>query len=336
MKRINFFVSIVMLFTFVIGCQKTQEVSEIDQLRRKLLMDGISNTDIPQDPPCSKPYDIRLVWKKLITEGEHAGRWEWIWSIQNPNPGNGENGTIQDLSHWGITLPECVTLANIKLAKAFTLTGEPLLWAPFTPTYQPDKSFADCPSGSVDVTGGKPILKFNYGTTGSTITYYALVIDKDLPVDEAGVAFYKSGCNIGGTGTGVTCFPGVGCPPPCEEGCSFSQGYYFAKPNYVWPGNVTIGGYVYTQAEGKAIWESSNRGGISDAKKAFLQVAAIKLSGSSVGKCATVWNEVKTAENWLKTLPKLTPDNIKNYRNKSVGEAAGRIGRWIDANHCKE
>jgi hypothetical protein len=104
MKRINFFLSIVLLLTFVIGCQKTQEISEIDNLKRKLLMDGISNTDVPQDPPCSKPYDIRLVWKKLITEGEHAGSWEWIWSIQNPNPGNGTNGTVQDLSHWGITL----------------------------------------------------------------------------------------------------------------------------------------------------------------------------------------------------------------------------------------
>jgi hypothetical protein len=63
-------------------------------------------------------------------------------------------------------------------------------------------------------------------------------------------------------------------------------------------------------------------------------VAAIKLSGSSVGKCATVWADVKLIEDWLATLPKLTPSAYK-YTNKAAADAAGRIGKWIDEHHCK-
>jgi hypothetical protein len=44
------------------------------------------------------------------------------------------------------------------------------------------------------------------------------------------------------------------CSPEEGAGCSLSMGYWFAKPNLVWPGTVTIGGKTYTQAEGKAIW----------------------------------------------------------------------------------
>jgi hypothetical protein len=44
---------------------------------------------------------------------------------------------------------------------------------------------------------------------------------------------------------------------PCKgECCSFSQGYWFAKPNVVWPYNLSIGGKTYTKSEGQAIWDA--------------------------------------------------------------------------------
>lgn len=123
-------------------------------------------------------------------------------------------------------------------------------------------------------------------------------------------------------------------PQEGEEGCSFSQGFYFASPHATW-GEVSVGGHVYTYAEAVAIWKSSNKGGISDAKKAFLQVATIYLSGSSVGY-GIIWDYVETAEAYLYTLPKLTAANVKNYNSgPDAAAAAGNIGNWIEEHHCE-
>jgi len=109
-------------------------------------------------------------------------------------------------------------------------------------------------------------------------------------------------------------------------------------------GQVTVGGKDYTQAEGVAIWNTSNAGGISDAKKGFCQVAAILLSGDDVFATATVWPSVATVQTWLSTKAKLsatgTGGTLKVQpktaatTNAAAGKAAGTIGNWINANHC--
>lgn len=124
-----------------------------------------------------------------------------------------------------------------------------------------------------------------------------------------------------------------------EVVCSLSQGYWFAKPNAVWPnGNVTLGGKTYTQSEGKAIWNTTNKGGLLNAKAAFTQAAAIKLS--NVSPSASVWADVQIIENYLSTINKLSPTSIpsnsKTGPNALAGAAAGRIGTWIQNNHCNE
>jgi len=117
-----------------------------------------------------------------------------------------------------------------------------------------------------------------------------------------------------------------------EEGCALSQGYWFANPKVVWPHDVVIGGKSYTQDEGQAIWNSSNKGGIKDSKKGFLQVAAIKLSGDTVLNTDIVWDDIKIIEDWLETIEKVTSETKDS--NKEAKKAAGRIGEWIDAHHC--
>jgi hypothetical protein len=122
--------------------------------------------------------------------------------------------------------------------------------------------------------------------------------------------------------------------------CSLSQGYWFAKPNAVWPnGTVTIGGKTYTQSEGKLIWNTSNSKGLLNAKAAFTQAVAIKLS--NVSPNASVWADVQIIENYLSSLnyklsPTSIPRNSKTGPNAMAGAAAGRIGNWINNNHCNE
>ena len=290
---------------------------------------------ISSDPACSFPYAITLQSK--VDNGN--GTYTWTWSIVNPNPGNGSNGTVQDLSHFGLTLGDCLSIDSVVSAE-YQSGGA---WVNVPVALGVDPGMQNCIAPYSNVT----MLKFGVGTSGTTPTVFRITIEEDLSVDMNAVAYYKSGAN---TACGQICFPGFGCPvppppPPDTEGCSLSQGYWFAKPNLVWTSNVTVGGHSYTQAEGKAIWNTSNAGGISDAKKAFTQVAAIKLSGSTVLPTATVWQYVTIAEAWLATLPKLSADGAAGTlkvqpktsanTNAAAGSAGGSIGRWIDLHHCE-
>lgn len=254
------------------------------------------------------------------------GTYTWTWSILNPNPGNGSDGTSQNLSHWNITLGNCVKFDDV-VSGAMSYDGN--LFTPFTPTWQQDPAMLN----NCNISTGN-VLKFDIETSGSLKTYCQLTIAKDVEIDTAVLAFYKSGSK---TPCGTFFFPGFGCERiVIDEGCSLSQGFWFASSQAVWPSTgVAVGGKTYTKAEGLAIWNSSNKGGIADAKKGFLQVAAIRLSGNTVLPAATVWADVTIVETWLASLPKLTTTNLKNFSNPDVAAAAGRIGDWINAHHCQ-
>src|SRR4030095_12483892 len=44
-------------------------------------------------------YQINLISKESVGANE-----TWTWSLTNPNPGSGDNGTLQDVSHWSIQI----------------------------------------------------------------------------------------------------------------------------------------------------------------------------------------------------------------------------------------
>jgi len=123
------------------------------------------------------------------------GNWEWIWSVQNSNPGNGTNGTFQDLSHWGMQFGACFNVTSL-VSAAYSANGT--TWTAFTPTYQVDPS-VPCLSTAV--------LKFDYGTIGSAKSYYKLVVSINYPTGLA-PGYYKSGS---GTGCCTFSFIGIGC-----------------------------------------------------------------------------------------------------------------------------
>lgn len=129
------------------------------------------------------------------------GNWEWVWSVQNPTPGNGRNGTVQNLSHWGMQFGTCVNPASL-VAAAYSPNG--FDWTSFTPSIQPDPS-QGCMTD--------PVLKFDFGTVSYAKSYYRLIVNQDF---EAGAvqAYYKSGSN---TGCCTFYFTGIaGCGGPVE------------------------------------------------------------------------------------------------------------------------
>lgn len=155
-----------------------------------------ANKSIPQATCNPNAYVINLESKTLVN-----GNWEWVWSVQNPNPGNGNNGTTQNLSHWGMQLASCVNMTSIVDA-AYSSNG--FTWTSFTPTNQTD------PSQGCMTT---PVLKFDFGTVGSTKSYYRLTVNQDFSVGFV-PGYYKSGVN---TGCCTFYFNGIsGCGGPIE------------------------------------------------------------------------------------------------------------------------
>lgn len=252
----------------------------------------------------------------------------FVWTITNPNPGNGNNGTTQNLSHWAF-VPGCPGTNGLEqnwsdIASASYSYDEGATWTSITPlpTLQPDPS-QNCSSAN--------LFKFDFGTEGGTPTMYKIVLMGNYAQDNNNFAVFKSGVK---TGCCARMVPGIGCKQQAPV-CSFSQGYYFASPN-AWPapGTVTVAGFTYTEAQGRAIWNCSNAGGIPDSKKGFTQVAALRLSNAYPTGNASIDADVVLIESWLASLGKLVACSNLPGGNSAVGAAAGRIGQWINENHC--
>ena len=120
-------------------------------------------------------YAITLESKTQVN-----GNWEWVWSVQNLNPGNGSGGTVQDLSHWGMQLGSCIDFSSI-IGGATSEDG--VKWTSFIPAYRSDVS-----QGCM----GAPVVKFDYGTTGSVKSYYKLIVNRDFQQGLV-AGYYKSG-----------------------------------------------------------------------------------------------------------------------------------------------
>ncbi len=123
------------------------------------------------------------------------GNWEWIWSVQNTNPGNGTNGTVQNLSHWGMEFGTCFSWSDVSSA---AISTDGTTWNGFTPAYAVD------PSQNCQTT---PVLKFDYGTVGAAKSYYKLVLTYNYAVGTTH-GYYKSGAR---TACCTFDFSGIAC-----------------------------------------------------------------------------------------------------------------------------
>lgn len=202
--RLPFFVILALLIVSS-GCQRNgrQDILKPENAttEKKSIEKVVSNSPSARQPgpgsTCNpNAYIITLESKTLVN-----GNWEWIWSVQNPNPGNGGGGTVQNLSHWGMQFGSCFVWSYV-VSAAYSANGT--TWTAFTPSYQID------PSQNCMTT---PVLKFDFGTTGSAKSYYKLVISQNLPNGWV-PGYYKSGVN---TGCCIFNFMGIGCPGGQEE-----------------------------------------------------------------------------------------------------------------------
>jgi hypothetical protein len=248
--------------------------------------------EIATKPAQQLPGSSCLNYQVSLTRTFENGQTTFQWCITNPNPGNGTGGTLQNLSHWNF-VPGCPGELGLEqnwsdiVGASYSNDGGST-WNAITPT----PNLVPDPSQSCS---NLNVFKFSQGTSGSTATCYRLVLQGNYAQDNNNVAVFKSGAN---TGCCVRTVPGIGCRQ--DEFCSFSQGLFFASP-HEWPvPTVTVGGYVYTELEGRAIWNCSNAGGIKDSKKGFTQVAALKLSGiaSEPGLDPAVAADIVTIETW--------------------------------------
>ena len=146
-------------------------------------------------------------------------------------------------------------------------------------------------------------------------------------------------------------------PPDPNPNCTFTQGYWFAKPGgYIsgkgktkiasgsqWPANlendgIEFGNQIYTYAQARDIFFGSNKKGKTDAKQAFLQGLALKLSmygNDQVEPCAGTLDALNAIEAYFELKPKQNATSINSYApSPALRAAAGLISNCLNANHC--
>lgn len=291
-----------------------------------------SNARPVANPANCTGYNITVDVDKTTIPGSTI----FTWTIVNPNPGNGSGTTIQNLGHWEFVPSTCLDVNWQDVVSASYNTGS---------GWQTISTLDIAPDPSLQVNGcyQDDVFKFDVGTLGSTPTQYRMVLHGNWGTGELDV-YFKSGTNTG------CCYNtyanlGIGCPE--EETCSFSQGYWFANneahPDGVhpWSTDVVIGGKTYTNAEGLAIWNTPNTKGIKDSKKAFTQLASIRLSGADETDPA-ISGAIAVIEGWLASIPKLSPAYLPNQTAAEIATfgnakaAADAISAFINAYHCSE
>lgn len=144
MKKLLLLIPVLMIAgIFFYACQDTNIVEPQTNTTVNKLVDG---------------YDIVLIGGAPVNNGD--GTYTWTWSVTNTNPGNGDNGTTQDLSHWDLVPGACLVIDDIESA-SYSANGTD--WTLFNP--QPKIESDNSIYNTCEIETG-PVLKFDEGTEG--------------------------------------------------------------------------------------------------------------------------------------------------------------------------
>lgn len=138
-------------------------------------------------------YNINLMSKSM--EGANE---TWTWSLVNPNPGNGDNETLQDVSHLSFPLNAQAEAALVSAEYSYDGTN----WHNNPISIDRDPAIKACTS--VDV------LKFDVGTTGTAPLYYRVTFNDQFESNCWATCYIKTGG--GRNGCNVYYFTGVATP----------------------------------------------------------------------------------------------------------------------------
>ena len=99
---------------------------------------------------------------------------------------------------------------------------------------------------------------------------------------------------------------------------------------------VNVAGYSYTEAEGRAIYNTMNTNNPPESRDGFVHVAALKLSATNYSLDPDLNSAVTTIESWLVTRGKLSPTNLPVCTNLAVKNAIVYVDRWIHMYTCPD
>lgn len=138
-------------------------------------------------------YQISLMSKTANGDNE-----TWTWSLVNPNPGSGDNETLQDVSHLSMPLTAAAEAALVSAEYSY----DGITWTSVAIAMDRDPAIKQCTS--VDV------LKFDVGTTGTEPLYYRVTFDDQFDTNTWAACYIKTGG--GRNGCNMYYFHGVAGP----------------------------------------------------------------------------------------------------------------------------
>jgi hypothetical protein len=127
-------------------------------------------------------YSIQLVSN---VSDDSRGTFEWTWALSNPNPGNGNNGTLQNVSHFDIALNAQAEAALVSAEYSF----DGITWISVPIEVERDPAIRQCTTTDV--------LKFNAGTVGSEPTYYRATFSEEFNTNPYSTSWINSGSRTG-------------------------------------------------------------------------------------------------------------------------------------------
>jgi len=133
-------------------------------------------------------YSIQLI-SNTPDESRGADMYTWTWAISNPNPGNGEDGTLQDVSH--ISIPLSTDAEAALVSAEYSYDG--ITWFNNPLSVDRDPTIKTCTAADV--------LKFDVGTTGDEPLYIRITFSDDFESSAWAKCYIKTGGGRNGCNT---------------------------------------------------------------------------------------------------------------------------------------